>query len=64
MKKNIQTQMEENMEIVGELYKTAKKNSDGSIEEAIVNLDFFALSLKYFIEELKDRARKKGCAID
>jgi len=59
MKKNIQSHMTENMEIVGNLYKIAKKNSDGSLKGAIVHLDFFALSLNIFIEELKDRARKK-----
>ena len=64
MKKSIQTQMEENMVIVEDLYKTAKNNSDGSLEEVIVNLDFFALSLKYFIEGLKDKARKNECAMD
>lgn len=64
MKKSIQSQMAENMEIVGNLYKTAKKNSDGSLKGAIVELDFFALSLNIFIDELKDRARKKGCVMD
>lgn len=64
MNKSMQSQMEENMEIVADLYKTAKKNSDGSLEKTIVHLDFFALSLKFFIEALKDKATKKGCAID
>lgn len=56
--------MAENMEIVGDLYKTAKKNSDGTLEGTIVHLDFFALSLKFFIEGLKDKARKNECSMD
>lgn len=60
----MQSHMTENMEIVGDLYKIAKKNSEGSLQGAIVHLDFFALSLNIFIEELKDRARKKGHTSD